>query len=175
MYTPDQVISLCSSDFKCTYTEGVDFTVSGNQLTILKTGSIPLKKYSYIHSSTTDGSVYNYYPNTAAGDGKYERWGESSEFFNGYLNITYTHSDSWTGLVPENKSDQLPITAEKIRNGGSINIVYFGDSICAGANSSGYRNVYPYAEYWNQQISSKLSKDYNMTVNTTISAVGGST
>ena len=175
MYTPDQVMSLCSSDFKCTYTEGVDFTVSGNQLTILQTGSIPLKKYSYIHSSTTDGSVYNYYPNTAAGDGKYERWGESSEFFNGYLNITYTHSDSWTGLVPENKSDQLPITAEKIRNGGSINIVYFGDSICGGANSSGYRNVYPYAEYWNQQISSKLSKDYNMTVNTTISAVGGST
>ena len=170
MYTPDEVMCLYSSDFSSSYTEGADFTVSGNKLTILKSGSIPLKKYSYIHRNYADG-----YKRTAAGDGLYEYWGQSKEFFNGYLNITYTHSDTWAGPVPADKSSKLPITADRIKNKGELNIVYFGDSICGGANASSYRNVYPYAEWWNQQISSELTKNFGVNVNTTISAVGGST
>lgn len=170
MYTPDNVMCLYSADFSSSYTEGIDFTVSGNKLTILKSGAIPLKKYSYIHRDYADG-----YRRTAAGDGLYEYWGQSKEFFNGYLNITYTHSDAWSGPVPEDKSAKLPNTAEQIRNKGSLNIVYFGDSICGGANASSYRNVYPYAEWWNEQISSELSKGFGVNVKTTISSVGGST
>ena len=76
--------------------------------------------------------------------------------------------------MPEDKSAKLPNTAEQIRNKGSLNIVYFGDSICGGANASSYRNVYPYAEWWNEQISSELSKGFGVNVKTTISSVGGS-
>lgn len=171
MYTPDRVISLYSSNFNSYYAEGVDYKVEGNKLTVLKTGSIPLVSYSYIHRKQNDGG----YRRTAAGDGMFEHWGQSKEFFDGYLNITYTHSDKWAGYVPTSKAEKLPRTANKISNKDSINIVYFGDSICGGANASSYRNVYPYAEWWNQQISSKLQKDYGCKVNATYASVGGST
>ena len=54
-----------------------------------------------------------------------------------------------------------------------MNVVFFGDSICGGANSSSYRDVYPYAEYWNEMIVSKLRKDYGCDINVTYSAEGG--
>ncbi len=171
MYTPDRVMCLYSSNFNSYYVEGVDYKVEGNKLTLLKTGSIPLVNYSYIHRSQDDGS----YRHTAAGDGKFEYWGQSPEFFDGYLNITYTHSDTWSGPVPQSKTDKLPRTATAIRNKSSLNIVYFGDSICGGANASSYRHVYPYAEWWNKQITSKLSKDFGCNVTATYSSVGGST
>jgi len=175
MYTPDEITSVYSADFSSYYYEGIDYTVSGNKITFLNSGSINLKDYYYIHpQSNPNGYSWDvYYNRTAAGDGKWERWGQSAEFFNGYINVSYTHSDTWNHYVPEQKSNEIPRTANKIANGGSMNVVFFGDSICGGANSSSYRNVYPYAEYWNEMIVSKLRNDYGCNVNVTYSAEGG--
>ena len=177
MYAPDSIISVYTSDFSSLYYEGIDYTVEGNKITFLKSGNIRLKDYNYIHpQSNPNGYSWDrYYNRTAAGDGKWEYWGQSAEFFNGYINVTYTHSDEWTGYTPEKQADKLPGTAETIANGGSMNVVFFGDSICGGANSSSYRDVYPYAEWWNQMIVSKLEKDYGCNVREQISCVGGST
>lgn len=177
MYAPDSIISVYTSDFSSLYYEGIDYTVEGNKITFLKSGNIRLKDYNYIHpqSNPYGYSWDRYYNRTAAGDGKWEYWGQSAEFFNGYINVTYTHSDEWTGYTPEKQADKLPNTAETIANGGSMNVVFFGDSICGGANSSSYRDVYPYAEWWNQMIVSKLEKDYGCNVREQISCVGGST
>ena len=176
MYTPDEITSVYSSDFSSLYYEGIDYTVEGNKITFLKSGNIRLKDYTYIHPQSNpegyDWSVF--YNRTAAGDGKWERWGQSPEFFNGYINVTYTHSDTWNHYIPEQKSDEIPLTSERIANKRSLNIVFYGDSICGGANSSSYRDVYPYAEYWNEMIISKLKKDYGMRVNARYSSVGGS-
>ncbi len=177
MYEPDSIISVYTSDFSSLYYEGIDFTVEGNQITFLQSGNIRLKEYTYIHpQSNPYGYDWGtYYNRTAAGDGKWEYWGQSPEFYNGYINVTYTHSDSWSGYTPEKRADQVPLTSSTIANGGSMNIVFFGDSICGGANSSSYRDVYPYAEYWNEMIVSKLENDYGCNINATYSSVGGST
>jgi len=177
MYAPDSIISVYTSDFSSLYYEGIDYTVEGNKITFLQNGNIRLKNYTYIHpQSNPYGYDWGtYYNRTAAGDGKWEFWGQSPEFYNGYINVTYTHSDSWTGYVPEKQADKLPNTAATIANGGSMNVVFFGDSICGGANSSSYRDVYPYAEWWNQMIVSKLEKDYGCNIRDQISCVGGST
>ncbi len=177
MYTPDEITSVYSSDFTSLYYEGIDYTVSGNQITFLNSGNIRLKDYNYIHPQSNpygySGDVY--YKRTAAGDGKWEYWGQSAEFFNGYINVSYTHSDTWNDYVPEDRSSEIPLTASKITNKGAMNVVFYGDSICGGANSSSYRDVYPYAEYWNEMIVSKLRKDYGVKINATYSSVGGST
>lgn len=177
MYTPDAITSVYSSDFTSLYYEGIDYTVSGNQITFLNSGNIRLKDYNYIHpQSNPNGYSWDrYYNRTAAGDGKWEYWGQSAEFFNGYINVSYTHSDTWNDYVPEDRSDEIPLTASRIENKTSLNVVFYGDSICGGANSSSYRDVYPYAEYWNEMIVSKLRNDYGMRVNATYSSVGGST
>ena len=56
-----------------------------------------------------------------------------------------------------------------------MNVVFFGDSITGGANSSSYRDIYPYAEYWNEQIIRKLKESYGCTnISDYYSSVGGS-
>ncbi len=175
MYTPDEITSVYSADFSSRYYEGIDYVVEGNQITFLTSGSMTFKEYTYIHpqSNPYNYSWDRYYNRTAAGDGKWEYWGQSAEFFNGYINVSYTHSDTWDHYVPEQRSDQLPKTAAAIENKTAMNVVFFGDSICGGANSSSYRDVYPFAEYWNEMIVSKLRKDYGMRINATYSAEGG--
>ncbi len=135
--------------------------------------------YDYIHpqSNPNNYGADRYYNRTAtaAGDGKWEYWGQSAEFFGGYLNVTYTHSDTWNGYVPENKADALPITSRKIENNENLNVVFFGNSITGGANSSSYRDLYPYARCWNQQLVSKLKETYGCTnISDYYSSVGGS-
>jgi len=177
MYTPDEITSVYSSDFSSYYYEGIDYTVDGNRITFLDSGSIRLKEYTYIHPQSNPNG-YNwdrYYNRKAAGDGKWEYWGQSPEFFNGYINVSYTHSDAWNDYVPEQRSNEIPNAASVIENGGSMNVVFYGDSICGGANSSSNRDVYPYAEYWNEMIVSKLTKDYGCSINATYASVGGST
>lgn len=175
MYTPDEITSVYSSDFSSRYYEGIDYVVNGNQITFLTSGSMSFKNYNYIHpQSNPNGYSWDrYYNRTAAGDGKWEYWGQSAEFFNGYINVSYTHSDTWDHYVPQQRSNLLPKTANAIQNKKAMNVVFFGDSICGGANSSSYRDVYPYAEYWNEMIVSKLRKDYGLRVNATYSAEGG--
>lgn len=177
MYTPDKVVSVFDAQFNVMYTEGVDYVVDGNSITFLRSGSIALKEYTYLHpTNSMIPAGYTgwqpYYKRHAAGDGKYEYW--TDLVAREYINVTYTHSDEWQGPVPAQSSSLLPRTANAITNQGSLNIVYYGDSLCGGARASSYQNLYPYAEYWNQQISSKLSQDYGVNVNSTISAVGGS-
>ena len=96
--------------------EGIDFTVEGNQITFLQSGNIRLKEYTYIHpQSNPYGYDWGtYYNRTAAGDGKWEYWGQSPEFYNGYINVTYTHSDSWSGYTPEKRADQVPLTSSTV-------------------------------------------------------------
>lgn len=177
MYTPDEVKSVYDATFSHLYREGIDYVVEGNQLTLLPGGAIPTVDYEYIHPQSNPNNYGwdRYYNRTAAGDGKWEYWGQSSEFFAGYLNVTYTHSDTWQGWVPENKADALPGTKEKIENNEQMNVVFFGDSITGGANSSSYRDIYPYAEYWNEQIIRKLKESYGCTnISDYYSSVGGS-
>lgn len=177
MYTPDAVQSVYDATFSRLYQEGVDYTVEGNRLTILPGSSIAVFDYDYIHPQSNPNNYGwdKYYNRTAAGDGKWEYWGQSSEFFGGYLNVTYTHSDTWDGYVPENKAASLPITSRKIESNENMNVVFFGDSITGGANSSSYRNLYPYAQYWNEQIISKLEETYGCTnISDYYSSVGGS-
>lgn len=177
MYTPDAVQSVYDATFSRLYQEGVDYTVEGNRLTILPSSSIAVFDYDYIHPQSNPNNYGwdKYYNRTAAGDGKWEYWGQSSEFFGGYLNVTYTHSDTWDGYVPENKAASLPITSRKIESNENMNVVFFGDSITGGANSSSYRNLYPYAQYWNEQIISKLEETYGCTnISDYYSSVGGS-
>ncbi len=178
MYTPDVVTAVYDAQFKVKYREGVDYKISGNKITFLPTGAMPIKEYTYLHpTNNMIPAGYSgwspYYKRHAAGDGKYDY--HTAEVARQYINVTYTHSDVWNGPVPAQHSDLLPRTAAKIQNKGSLNVVYYGDSLCGGARASAYENIYPYAEWWNQQITTALKKGCGVNVNATYSSVGGST
>lgn len=176
MYEPDEICSVYNATFSAKFEEGVDFTVSGNKITFLKTGRIPYYDYTYIHPQSNPNNYdwYTYYQRHAAGDGKWELNFRGC-FLSDYINVTYTHSDTWDYYEPENKSYLLPRTAEKLINKESMNVVFFGDSICGGANASSYRDLYPYAEPWTEQIIRYMKESCgNTKVAAEIISVGGS-
>ncbi len=151
MYTPDEIIYVYDGTFSRFFTEGEDFTVSGNKLTILNNGKIDRFTLDQAYS----------------GDKLY---------FESYLNVTYTHSDSWDYIVPANKATSLPKTSAAIKNNENFNVVFFGDSIAGGANSSSYRGFYPNAPYWWEQIEDTLRECYGFTnLNVYDVSEGGST
>lgn len=138
MYTPDEMISVYDGAFNRYFYEGIDYTINGNKLTILPGGSMDMFDLSEEH----------------LGDRIY---------FEGYLNVSYTHSDTWDHYVPESKADILTNTADAIRNNEDYNVVFFGDSITGKANASCYRDFYPYAPSWWEQIEDALRETYGFS------------
>ena len=161
MYTPDEIISVYSGTYSAYYEEGEDYTVSGNKLTVLSSGSIPTWTYGYVNRSSYDNS--DGAPLYAQIGGGYGIYGINSIFMEGYLNVTYTHSDTWDHYAPTSKADLLPNTADAIRNNENYDVLLFGDSIAGGAVSSKYRGYFPYADYWYEQIESCLRQNYGFT------------
>ncbi len=137
MYEPDEIIYVYDGEFSRYFTEGVDFTVSGNKLTVLPNGNID----RFTLSNQYGDHIY----------------------FQGYLNVTYTHSDTWDYYVPQSKADDLPNTSSAIKNNENYNLVFFGDSLTGGANASKYRGFFPNAPYWWEQIEDALRENYGHT------------
>ncbi len=157
MYTPDGIISVRSPDLKTEYKEGVDYTLKDGKLCLTENTSIPYMK------------TEEYYPQNAIPNGSFPsripehpniRFGEGDTFIKYQVYVTYTHSDSWDGYIPEGQSEKFARTIEKLENGENVKILFFGDSITEGYNSSGFVGVEPYAEPWPKMVASYLSEYY---------------
>ena len=166
LYPADRILSVQNSRQNKTYTEGADYTLADGKLRIPAGSSVPITTYSTYYGSgspwpSSDGG-YIYYP------------GEDANGTDQQICITYEHSGSWNGTIPENKSDQLPKFTEKLKNGGQVTIVYNGDSITAGANSSGLANVEPFMSRYSGLVTGALIHEYpNAEISEINTAVGG--
>ena len=70
----------------------------------------------------------------------------------------------------------MPKTIAKLKNNEGLEILFYGDSITTGANSSGAVGVAPYAATWMDMFKKSLEKTYNNNKITTVNtAVGGKT
>ena len=104
---------------------------------------------------------------------KYIMFGEGDFMFKRQVFVTYTHKDNWQNFIPE-KSNKFERFLKKLENGEEATVLFFGDSISTGANSSGAINREPYAENWCEMVTHTLSTKYpNATINYVNTAVGG--
>ncbi len=142
MYEPEEIIAVYDGAFNIYFEEGVDFEVNGNELTILEDGRINTFLLNDIKNWNYDGDRV---------------------FFTAFLNVTYTHNDTWDYYVPESKADKLPNFTEALKNNSDYKIAFFGDSLTGGANSSSYRGYYPNAPFWWEQIEDALRGTYGFT------------
>ena len=154
MYDASRIVSVKNYGLTTEYREGFDYELVDGKLRILTSGSIPLVKYSehyYTYSA----------PNTYAMiGGGYVRFQEGTAIPSVQLAITYVHEDEWGGPVPENKGESLPRTREKLEKGQDLHIVFFGDSITNGGNSSGDLHMAPYADTWVTMLEKELNTTY---------------
>lgn len=165
MYAPDEIVSVMSYDLNKTFRNGVDYVwEKGNKSIVLPEGSaIPHMSYDEYYSGsmpcTYGGSIY---------------FSEGSDICSKQVVVTYRHSDTAEWIAPRLEKEKFPKTFSKLENGETLNVVFYGDSITVGANSSGYVNYGPHAESYPEMVRSYMRKRYPAaTVNYVNTAEGG--
>lgn len=133
LYVPAEVVSVRSGDLKTEYQEGRDFTIQGNRLVLTPDSSIPVFPYDKYCTGYTGEAGTDWLRIT----GTDKVLLATPALLEYVIMVSYTHSDSWDGLMPESQLPHLPRTEEKLGNKRPINIVFFGDSITAGWDASG--------------------------------------
>lgn len=168
LYKPDEIISLRSFDLNTEYIQGVDYNVNENGCIVLTENS-RIFRWSYQAYYPDTPETGHYFDRTGGG---YISFGEGDTYFKTQVAVTYRHSDSWDGKVPGYRGDFLSGTMDKLKNGKKLTIVYYGDSITTGANSS--NTAPPFAPIWTQLVTQELTAEFDnpniVEINT---AVGG--
>ena len=169
MYEPVAILSVRDSSLKKQYVKGVDYDLKDGKIVILKSGSIPRVKYKdYWLDHALEGASF---PRTGGG---FILYGQGEPFLSKQLAVTYVHLDKWKGELPKGKSNLLPKTVQKLENKEELKIVFYGDSISEGCNSSGFHNVEPFAEDWCSMVTSFLKEKYDHPSITMVNAsLGG--
>ena len=170
LYEPDQVLSVRSYDLKTTYTEGVDYVVDGNSIVLLSGSSIPFMTESqYFPAQPPTPSIS--LPHDGGG---YWYITEGNDISLRQVVVTYTHKGTRDWTMPRVETDKFPKTMQKLENGESIKIVFYGDSITVGANSSEFLGISPRAESYANMVKSYIAARYPQAdVQFANTAVGG--
>ena len=170
LYEPDQVLSVRSYDLKTTYTEGVDYVVDGNSIVLLSGSSIPFMAESqYFPAQPPTPSIS--LPHDGGG---YWYIAEGNDISLRQVVVTYTHKGTRDWTMPRIETDKFPQTMQKLENGESIKIVFYGDSITVGANSSEFLGIAPHAESYANMVKSYIEARYPQAdVQFANTAVGG--
>ncbi|MBE6708642.1 MAG: hypothetical protein E7578_05305 [Ruminococcaceae bacterium] len=178
MYKASEIVSVKDYKLKKTYVEGVDYMLVAGTLCILETGSIPVMDWEDMHPTSVPAGYGSdefapYYPH-ADTPNQWEYWTGGSDVCSMSLAVTYIHNDTWKAPVPESQESNLPKTFEKLKNDEPLHIVVAGDSVAAGAMSSGFFGMPPYAEAYPEMTLRALREKYsNDNITLTNSAIGG--
>ncbi|MBQ7995666.1 MAG: SGNH/GDSL hydrolase family protein [Bacilli bacterium] len=179
LYKMDKIISVKNYEMNMEYEEGKDFILKDGKLVILEGSRIecmPLDTYygfapiKYDIRVSKDRCPYKFK------EERYLYFGEQDEITRHQYAISYTHHDKWDGFVQKTQRDKLKRFYGKIAAKMPVNIVFYGDSISTGANSSGTvfgGNRPPYAESFPQMVVGKLRDKYKTQINMENVSLGG--
>ena len=167
LYRASEILAVRSFDLGTLYTEGVDYVLRDGRLFLPASSRIfRWASDAYYPPEKKEGACFGH---TGGG---FIVFGEGDTFFRTQVAVSYRHADGTSVRLPAFAGAQLPKTIGKLQRGEPTSIVYFGDSITTGANSS--RTQAPFAPMWSEMTTAMLQKRCNhphiRQVNT---AVGG--
>ena len=159
MYHADEIISVTSYDGLTTYTEGVDYALEDGKIVLLEGSSIPCITSEVYYNYSSDyltiehnGKVCNVY------------WGEGRTMTQWQVNVTYTHSDAWEGYRQANYLEIYKDFVGKLCRGENVTVIFYGDSIARGANSSSFVGHEPYQPDYTKLFVYALADLFNYRV-----------
>ena len=185
-FRPTAILSVKSNDLKTTYTEGVDYVWDGesNTLTLPAGSAIPYFTQNDIHGKDENGNYIEAFP-TWDDQGR-SRFGDALYCVGAFLYekqiaVTYTYEfGSWDGPVTTLQTDRLPKTMAKIaalQEAGddeqALNVVFYGDSIFTGCDSSKMYNREPFQCSFPDYIKLVMEEKYGIRVKRYNPSVGG--
>ena len=168
LFEPEEILSVTSADKLTEYEESVDWVVHENMLCLTEGSRIFAFDENELIFDTCKPEES--FPTT---DGKYSLFKEEHFFHDRQIAVTYKKADGNLMFAPKFQRDLLPKTMAKLYGHESIKVVLFGDSIAAGANSSGITLTTPFLPRWGNLFVESLRRHYNTKVEFINPSVGG--
>ena len=170
LYEPEQVLSVRSYDLQTTYTENVDYVVDGDSIVLLEGSRIPRMSYDEFYPAAP--TLINVPSLSQAG--RYTFAMEGSTISNRQVAVSYIHRETEAWTLPRDDSSRFPLLKQKLESGAPLKVVFYGDSITVGANSSEYVGIAPHAESYANMVKSYIRARYPDSAMTFVNnAVGG--
>lgn len=161
LYPADEIYAVYSADMKTEYIKGKDWDIYEGKIVRYRDSAIPLMTTDkYYPEKPNEGEAFD---STVEGHEKI-LFGESDTMIKWQVNVTYKHSATWEGPIPTAQTEKLKSFIEKLERGEEVTIVFYGDSITTGANSSGPIGVEPFNPSFAHMITDFIAEKYGYTV-----------
>lgn len=168
LFDADEIISFRDASLNTEYAAGKDFVLEEGKLCFpsgTRVQHIPHEQF--FPSEPIEGGSF------PAKEGGHLLFGEGDFFHKRQLAVSYRHRGSWDGPGFASKKRFLPLVSAKLEAKKELSVVYLGDSITVGANSSGLSRVFPYVPIWPDMVSEALENHYGAHIKSKNIAVGG--
>ncbi|WP_333575138.1 SGNH/GDSL hydrolase family protein [Sphingobacterium sp.] len=157
LFKARKIVSVKSSDHYEAFVEGLDWNYSKGKINIIRGSNIPfLDKKDLVFKGDKVGLSMR----GKAAD-TFVLYNENGYFSRRQLAVTYIpeKDQRWQGSAMQYASGILPYTIGKLAGQDSLHIVFYGNSIEKGYNTSGLADEAPYMPTWPELVIYKL-RDY---------------
>ncbi len=161
LYKPEEVLSVLSYDYKTEYVRGVDWDVQGDRLVRLPDSRMPAFPLAeYYPAQHQDGHDFGC---TVEGHA-YLAYGETDTFQKYQVSVTYRHEDAWQGRIPTARGEQFARFFSKLARGEEATIVFYGDSITTGMNSTATFRHAPFTPSFAYMVTKTIADKYGYRI-----------
>jgi acetyl esterase/lipase/lysophospholipase L1-like esterase len=171
LFDAKRVLSVRSADLQKTYTEGKDWLYKDGGILLTANSSIPFFSNDelFFHKEIPGLSM------AGKAAGTFVLFSESPVFWSKQISVTYIPQSrrAWKGPVPVFNQNKLAVTIGKLKNKQKLKVVFYGNSIETGCNSSGFLNYAPFMPSWPELIIYNLRHKYKSEVTFSNQSVGG--
>ena len=155
LYPATQVISVMNCQLTVRYEESKDYYLKDGKLVIIPDGRIYRFRYDEYYPLTDENKdVFG------IKDDRFVLWKESDYFHQRQVAVTYRHETDNSIPIPVYQGGSLKKTVRKLKDKENINILFYGDSITFGWNSSGMSDSAPFLPTWGMLTCMGLLKAY---------------
>ncbi|MBQ5354767.1 MAG: SGNH/GDSL hydrolase family protein [Clostridia bacterium] len=168
-FPADEILAVLSADLGTEYEEGVDYALEYGALVRLPGSRMPFIPMSRFYPAEhRDGEDFGC---TEPGH-PFLGFGEGDAMIRYMVDVTYKHSAEWTGPKVKPQTDKLARFLGKLERGEEAVIVFYGDSISVGGNSSGFVGIPPYAPIFAEMTAEALARKYGYAVSFDVKSGG---
>lgn len=142
-YPAKRIEEVRSADLTVRYEEGRDYFLEGGDLMIPSGSRLPrFERNEYYLSAPVENGSFE------CALGGHILFGEKGLFHSRQIVVSYEHEAQ--SLLPEPPAQLglLPNTRSILERGGSLRVLFYGDSITTGCNCSDFMNLEPFMPSW---------------------------
>ncbi len=162
MYDAKKIISVRSYDLKTEYVQGVDYDYVDGKLVLLEGTRIPyIPEELYYQDTSVNIKLFTVMPD---GTKKPTMVSNGPQMAKYQVAVTYAHTDEWSGCEIPAMTERFESFISKLEAGEDVTIIFCGDSITTGAESSWYHNIGPNVPCWPMLFTRYIASYYGYSI-----------